>query len=154
HLRLSNRLDARATGQRRERNIGVARADWRLTFQRVAKQVGSEAGSVQGSRRIVCRSTSGNALGELNVMGVFSIAGIRLWCPVVAGILSVAGGYGQTAAQAGSFEAASIKPADPNYRGISINFTAGGGFNATNVTLRTLIKVAYEIQCELSCEDF
>src|SRR5262245_27289998 len=79
---------------------------------------------------------------------------LRLWLPAIAGVLSVADGFAQPAPQAVGFEVASIKPADGDHRGVSINFVPGGGLTATNVTLRSLIKLAYDVQCESSCEDF
>jgi uncharacterized protein (TIGR03435 family) len=85
---------------------------------------------------------------------MFSLAKLRLWFPAIAGVLSVVGGCAQPAPPAVNFEVASIKPADSNNRGISINFAPGGGLTATNVTLRRLIKIAYQVQCESSCEDF
>src|SRR5215475_13023705 len=78
---------------------------------------------------------------------------LRLGVIAVVGVVSAASGYSQPAPKA-TFEVASIKPADPNNHGVYIDFLPGGGLRASNVTLRTLIKIAYNVQCELSCEDF
>lgn len=42
-----------------------------------------------------------------------------------------------------AFEVASVKPADPANRGMSLDKLPGGRFVATNVSLRTLLKEAY-----------
>ncbi|HJZ99564.1 MAG TPA: TIGR03435 family protein [Candidatus Solibacter sp.] len=81
-------------------------------------------------------------------------AKLRPWFRAVVGVLSAARGYAQPAPQAVTFEIASIKPANPNNGSISINFVPGGGLNTTNVSLRTLIKIAYQVQCESGCDDF
>ena len=44
------------------------------------------------------------------------------------------------------FEVASVKPANPDARGTSINFVPGGGLKVTNATLKTLITFAYDIR--------
>lgn len=44
------------------------------------------------------------------------------------------------------YEVASIKPADPDARGVRIMLTPGGGFKADNVRLRQLIEFAYNVQ--------
>jgi bla regulator protein blaR1 len=41
-----------------------------------------------------------------------------------------------------TFEVASIKPADPDTRGSSIQLVPGGGLNVTNIPLRTMIALA------------
>ena len=41
-----------------------------------------------------------------------------------------------------TFEVASIKPADPDSRGSSIQLVPGGGLNITNIPLRTMIALA------------
>lgn len=49
-------------------------------------------------------------------------------------------------AQQPAFEVASIKPASPEARGMSLNRDAGGGIGGTNLNIRTLIILAYHIQ--------
>ena len=44
------------------------------------------------------------------------------------------------------FDVASVKPAPPDARGMRITSTPGNGFSASNVTLRTLIEVAYNVR--------
>jgi bla regulator protein blaR1 len=44
-----------------------------------------------------------------------------------------------------SFEVASIKPSDPNARGSSTGIAPGGIFRARNVTLKSLIEQAYDV---------
>jgi uncharacterized protein (TIGR03435 family) len=81
------------------------------------------------------------------------MTGLRL-IAILPGLLNVGVAFAQPAQPAVTFEVASIKPADPNNRSISINFVPGGGLSAKNVSLAHLIKVAYKIHCELNCEDF
>ncbi len=45
-----------------------------------------------------------------------------------------------------TFEVASIKPADPDARGSSIQFMPGGGLRMTNVPLRAMITFAYDVR--------
>ena len=45
-----------------------------------------------------------------------------------------------------SFAIASLKPSDPNADGIHLSFSPGGRFSASNVTLRFLIKIAYDLR--------
>jgi bla regulator protein BlaR1 len=45
-----------------------------------------------------------------------------------------------------TFEVASIKPANPDAPGSSINFRPGGGLNMTNVPLRAMITFAYDVR--------
>lgn len=58
----------------------------------------------------------------------------------VVAILSFAG----VAAQ--QFEVASIKPAAPDARGTRINMAPGGRLNITNMTLKEMIVIAWEVQ--------
>src|SRR5215469_7742473 len=44
-----------------------------------------------------------------------------------------------------TFEVASVKPADPDARGNTYNFTRGGGITITNSTLRGVIQSAYDV---------
>ncbi len=44
------------------------------------------------------------------------------------------------------FDVASVKPADPNARGMYIRPGPGGGISVTNMTLKELIVIAYRIQ--------
>jgi uncharacterized protein (TIGR03435 family) len=45
-----------------------------------------------------------------------------------------------------SFEVASIKPSDPQARGVHIGLSPGGLFTATNVTLKILIQQAWDVR--------
>ena len=45
-----------------------------------------------------------------------------------------------------SFEVASVKPADPQARGVRIGLSPGGFFTATNVTLGILVQHAYDVR--------
>lgn len=45
-----------------------------------------------------------------------------------------------------SFEAASVRPANPASRGVSLEILPGGRLNAVNVSLRDLLKKAYRIR--------
>ncbi|HJZ99993.1 MAG TPA: M56 and DUF3738 domain-containing protein [Candidatus Solibacter sp.] len=44
------------------------------------------------------------------------------------------------------FEVASVKPSDPDVRGMRVTSTPGNGLDANNVTLRTLIEMAYGVR--------
>jgi uncharacterized protein (TIGR03435 family) len=44
------------------------------------------------------------------------------------------------------FDVASVKPADPNVRGMRVTSTPANGLDANNVTLRTLIEMAYGVR--------
>jgi bla regulator protein BlaR1 len=59
-------------------------------------------------------------------------------------LASCAGLLGQSA-QTQIFEVVSVKPADPDRRGTTINFP-NGTFNATGVTAKNCITLAYDIQ--------
>jgi bla regulator protein BlaR1 len=50
-------------------------------------------------------------------------------------------GFGQL-----TFEVASIKPADPDARGTSIQFMPGGGLKMTGIPLRGMITFAYDVR--------
>ncbi len=62
--------------------------------------------------------------------------------PTLAGMLKAP----QTKPDSSTFEVASVKPGDPDARGVRINFLPGGGLRAENVTLRQMIEFAYDIQ--------
>jgi bla regulator protein BlaR1 len=51
-----------------------------------------------------------------------------------------------SAALAQGFDVASIKPADPSQRRVSIQFLPGGTFRASGVTLKFLIQDAYDVR--------
>jgi uncharacterized protein (TIGR03435 family) len=44
------------------------------------------------------------------------------------------------------FEAASVKPANPDSHGTLVNFVPGGGLRVTNATLKDLIETAYQLR--------
>jgi uncharacterized protein (TIGR03435 family) len=52
----------------------------------------------------------------------------------------------QSAGPGDSFEVVSVKPSDPGGRNSFVNITPGGGFRATNITLKFLVHVAYHLQ--------
>jgi hypothetical protein len=54
--------------------------------------------------------------------------------------------WGQPAARPLTFEVASIKPAAPDARGRMIRIMPGGGLTVTNVTLKLLLTVAYDVR--------
>lgn len=60
--------------------------------------------------------------------------------PIMVGALR-----GQSTATGLSFEVASVRPSDPNTRGMRLSRTPGGGLLATGVTVRTLIQWAYDV---------
>ncbi|MBI2684744.1 MAG: TIGR03435 family protein [Acidobacteria bacterium] len=62
--------------------------------------------------------------------------------PIFIGIL-----HAQSKTEQPAFEVASVKPADPDLRQISIRYLPGGGVQAINVTLKQLIALAYNITC-------
>jgi uncharacterized protein (TIGR03435 family) len=68
--------------------------------------------------------------------------------PIGVGLLSAPRGVAQQTAEPAerpSFAVASIKPSDPDARGIMIRPGAGGRFSGSNLTLRFLIKFAYDL---------
>lgn len=77
----------------------------------------------------------------LGVAGAVAVAG-----PLLVGALSVPASLAQSGKEAGSFEVASIKPSDPDSRGIRLGLLPGGGLRCQNVRLRQLIEFAYEVQ--------
>ena len=72
----------------------------------------------------------------LAAAGVAAIA-----VPLLIGVLHAQSKPGDPA-----FEVASVKPGDPDARGMRIRVAPGGGLNAENVNLRQLITLAYDIQ--------
>ncbi len=77
----------------------------------------------------------------LAAAGMMAVAG-----PVLIGMLSVPRGRAQSKPENLTFEVASIKPANPDARGVRIMMQPGGGFRGENVRLRQLIEFAYEVQ--------
>ena len=45
-----------------------------------------------------------------------------------------------------TFEVASVKPSNPDVRGMVLQRTPVGGLTATNVTLKTLVEFAYDVR--------
>ncbi len=72
--------------------------------------------------------------------GVTAVAG-----PILIGMISAPRGRAQAKPETLTFEVASVKPADPDVRGVRMQLTPGGGLTATNVRLRQLIEFAYEV---------
>ncbi|MGC4050159.1 MAG: M56 and DUF3738 domain-containing protein [Paludibaculum sp.] len=77
----------------------------------------------------------------LGMAGATAVAG-----PLLIGALSVPAGRAQSSSDSASFEVASIKPSDPDARGIRLGLLPGGGLRCQNVRLRQLIEFAYEVQ--------
>jgi len=68
--------------------------------------------------------------------------------PIAVGLFSAPRGIAQQTAEPTerpSFAVASVKPSDPDVRGIMIRPGAGGRFSGSNLTLRFLIKFAYDL---------
>jgi hypothetical protein len=99
------------------------------------------------SRRTSHRLTIGRKL-LLAAAGMAAVGG-----PIFVGILHTPQGRAQSRAEALTFEVASVKPADPNSRSISMSYTAEGGLNFVNVTLKQLIANAYNITCGKVCDE-
>ena len=99
------------------------------------------------SRRASHRLTIGRKL-LLAAAGMAAVGG-----PILVGILHTPQGRAQSRAEALTFEVASIKPADPNSRNVSMSYTGDGGLNFVNVTLRQLIGNAYNISCGKFCDE-
>lgn len=68
----------------------------------------------------------------------------RSWGAVVAAGIFAAAALAQTDAPA--FEVATIKPSDPDARGIYVRSSPGGRLNISNMTLKDLIVFAWRIQ--------
>jgi len=77
----------------------------------------------------------------LAAAGIAAVAG-----PIFIGMLNAPQGRAQTKKESPAFEVASIKLGDPDARGVRLQFTPGGGLNASNVRVRQLIEFAYEVQ--------
>jgi len=65
---------------------------------------------------------------------------------LLASAVAVATAFAQDKPAAKAFEVVSIKPADPNNRGIGIEMTPGGRFTASGITLQILLQQAYGIR--------
>ncbi|WP_321473156.1 M56 and DUF3738 domain-containing protein [uncultured Paludibaculum sp.] len=77
----------------------------------------------------------------LTVAGAAAVTG-----PVLIGVLSAPSSRAQANQGPEGFEVASIKPSDPDARGIRLGLLPGGGIRCENVRLRQLIEFAYEVQ--------
>jgi uncharacterized protein (TIGR03435 family) len=60
--------------------------------------------------------------------------------------LAVSIASAQTSGFPGGFDVASIKPSDPAATGMQIGISPGGVLNAKNVTLRALVRQAYDVR--------
>ena len=67
--------------------------------------------------------------------------------PVVVGMMNAHPSRAQSKEDALTFEVASVKPANPDSRGMEAGFIPGGSFRAVNVTLKELVAIAYNITC-------
>jgi bla regulator protein blaR1 len=68
----------------------------------------------------------------------------KSWSVVVAAGIFAAAAVGQTDAPA--FEVATIKPSDPNARGVFVRSNPGGRFDVNNMTLKEMIVFAWRVQ--------
>jgi bla regulator protein BlaR1 len=100
--------------------------------------------------RIMTHASTRN-LGPGGKIVLALAATVALAAPLMFGLLTAPMVRAQSAtAEAArprdSFEVASIKPSDPGGRNTFVNITPGGGFRATNVNVRFLVRVAYHMQ--------
>lgn len=65
--------------------------------------------------------------------------------PIFIGIMNAPQSRAQSRPDTLTFEVASIKPSNPDARGVRLNLLPGGGFRGENVRLRQLIEFAYEV---------
>jgi Protein of unknown function (DUF3738) len=88
---------------------------------------------------ILIASLSAGRKAEVLLLGilVFALGGLT-------GILSAQ----STPGQSEQFEVAAIRPTGANGGRSAMEFTPGGGVRATNVTLKMLIQMAYDIRSE------
>jgi len=98
------------------------------------------------TKRILLRMTFARKL-MLGAAGIATLAG-----PIGIGIVNAPRSHAQSQAGASptpgaplTFEVASIKPANPDARGMTWDLMPGGGFRATNVRMRHLIEFAYNV---------
>jgi bla regulator protein BlaR1 len=88
----------------------------------------------------------------LNLAKKFMLGGLAaavILGPVGAGLWLVPHAVGQEREAAGqrpSFTVAAVKPTDPKAAGLRISFGPGGRLTASYVTLRFLIKIAYDLR--------
>jgi uncharacterized protein (TIGR03435 family) len=99
----------------------------------------------------IMTEASVRSLGTSGKILLALTAAVALAAPLTFGLLTAPLVRAQSAAaeSAGareSFEVASIKPSDPGGRNTFVNITPGGGFRATNVNARFLVRVAYHVQ--------
>jgi uncharacterized protein (TIGR03435 family) len=66
----------------------------------------------------------------------------RLFKTVIIGLIGMAG----LQADEEKFEVASIRPGSPEINRVGMQFMPGGGFQGSNVTLKALITMAYDVQ--------
>jgi bla regulator protein blaR1 len=73
---------------------------------------------------------------------------LAVTAPIIFGLLRAPAvrAQSQAASAPQGFEVASIKPGDPSSRNTFVNITPGGGFRASNINLKFLIRVAYHVQ--------
>jgi len=81
------------------------------------------------------------------------VASATVLIPVAIGLLSAPGSAAQQIGRSiidtgdlPSFAVASIKPTDPHTAGLHLAFEPGGRLTASNLTLRFLIKIAYDLR--------
>jgi len=89
---------------------------------------------------------------ELTLAGKLLLAGagaLAVAVPFAIGLLHAPTLRAQTSSSAETplkFEVASIKLSDPGERGVMIQFAPGGRFVAKNVTLKSLVAMAYDVR--------
>lgn len=101
--------------------------------------------------RIMTHASARN-LGPGGKVLLVLAAVVALAAPLTFGLLTAPAvraqqsAAGQANGPRESFEVASIKPSDPGGRNTFVNITPGGGFRATNVNTKFLIRVAYHVE--------
>ena len=100
---------------------------------------------------VTCRTSDRLTIARKLLLAAAGIAAIS--GPVLIGILHTPQSRAQSKAEALTFEVASVKPAEPNLRQVSLGYTPDGGLNARNVTLKQLMSLAYNIVCGKFCDE-
>jgi bla regulator protein blaR1 len=76
----------------------------------------------------------------LAAAGMAAVAG-----PILIGVTNAPVSRAQSKTEVVTFEVASVKPSSPDARGLTIDFTPGGGLRTVNARLRQLIEAAYDV---------
>jgi uncharacterized protein (TIGR03435 family) len=99
----------------------------------------------------IMTAASARNLGACGKILLALAAVVALAAPLTFGLLTAPMVHAQSekveaAGPRESFEVASIKPSDPNARNTSVHVNRGGVFQASNINLKFLIRVAYHVQ--------